>query len=240
MSETTVKFKSGKLVSGIVYPEFFPINANEEVLNLGCGDGVQAVIYKGNFKRMVGVDVNQNRLQTAVALCRERGVNGFEPVAGDVEHVPLSDQFDKIIAIDIVEHLLHPEQMAGEMYRLLKPGGLALVTFPAMHDRWVALFRFIGRKILRRKGKTVEHEGWHPDDHQRELSVAKWIPIIESGGLKYVASRATTMFPPLHLAGVPRFWFTNRLVHSIDRAVCRVPGIKNLGQTVMCIFEKPQ
>lgn len=234
-----VKFKSGKLLSGIVYPEFFPIKPSETVLNLGCGDGVQAITYRGNFKRMVGVDVNQERLQTAVALCNERGVAGFEPVAGDVEHVPLNEQFDKVIAIDIIEHVLHPEQMANEMYRLLKPGGHVLVTFPALHDRWVALFRFVGRKILRRKSTTVEHADWHPDDHQRELSVAKWIPIIESSGLKCVASRATTMFPPLHLLGMPRFWFTNRLVHAIDRMFCRLPGIKNLGQTVMCIFEKP-
>ena len=237
MNETTVKFKSGKLISGIVYPEFFPIQANEEVLNLGCGDGVQAVTYRGNFKRMVGVDVNQGRLATAQALCIERGVGGFEPIIGDVEHVPLNDQFDKVIAIDIVEHVLHPDQMAKEMYRLLKPGGRALVTFPAMHDRWVALFRFIGRTVLRRKGKTIEKDGWDPDAHQRDLSISKWVSIIESSGLRCIASRATTMFPPLHLLGAPRFWFTNRFVHSIDKIFCQLPGIKNLGQTVMCIFE---
>jgi len=238
MSNGSVQFKSGKLQSGIVYSEFFPLAASDVVLNIGCGDGVQAVIYRGSFKRMVGVDVNGERLETAVALCAERGIQGFEPLKADVENIPLTEQFDKVIAIDIAEHLLHPEQMAKEMFRLLKPGGRSLVTFPALHDRWVALFRFVGRTILCRKGKTEKHAEWHPDDHQHEMSVRKWTALIESSGLRCVASRATTMFPPLHLVGIPRFWFNNRFVHAVDRSICMIPGIKNLGQTVMCIFEK--
>ena len=51
-----INFKRGKLLSGIIYPEFFPINESETVLNVGCGDGVQAVTYKGKFKKMVGID----------------------------------------------------------------------------------------------------------------------------------------------------------------------------------------
>ena len=59
------KFKEGKLKSGIVYPEIFPISRNETVLNIGCGDAVQAITYQNNFKKMVGVDIDAPSLKTA-------------------------------------------------------------------------------------------------------------------------------------------------------------------------------
>ena len=44
------------------------------------------------------------------------------------------------------------------------------------------------------------------------------------------------MFPPLHLYGMPRFWFSNRFIHAVDRRVAALPGIQRLGQTVMAEF----
>jgi len=164
--EQKIDFNSGKLLSGVIYPEFFPISKEETVLNIGCGDGVQAIIYKGNFKKMVGVDINQERLEVARQLTAAYGISQWQGICANVEAIPLNEQFDKALAVDIIEHALRPECVAEELYRLLKDKGQLLMTFPAMHDKWENFFRFVGRKILRRGGKTVRRPGWDPDAHQ--------------------------------------------------------------------------
>ncbi len=96
--ETDINFNKDKLLSGRVYPEFFPISKEETVLNIGCGDGVQAVIYGGNFKKMVGVDINQGRLEVARQLAAVHGFDNFTAICANVEEIPLDERYDKIIA----------------------------------------------------------------------------------------------------------------------------------------------
>lgn len=232
------KFKEGKLKSGIVYPEFFSIKPTETVLNVGCGDGVQAITYQNNFLKMVGVDIDSASLKTAQEVANYYQIDNLELIEANVENMPISEQFDKAIAIDIIEHVIHPDLLSREIYRLLKNNGELLITFPAMHDKWEHFFQFIGRKILRRKPKTVYKEGWDPRQHQHDYKLKKWISIVESGGFILVKSRASTMFPPLHYLGLPRFWFTSKFIHTIDRFFCQLPIFKNYGQALVCVFKK--
>jgi glycosyltransferase involved in cell wall biosynthesis/ubiquinone/menaquinone biosynthesis C-methylase UbiE len=238
LQQPEIKFKKGKLLSGIIYPEFFPINKKESVLNVGCGDGVQALTYKDSFKKMVGVDINQKSLETAVKLRDYYNIDNFEVVEANIESIPLDEKFDKVIAIDSIEHVVNPDKMVNEINRLLEDNGKLLVTFPAMHDKWENLFRFIGRRILRRKGKTVYKEGWDPNQHQYNYKLKKWISIIEANGFEFIDSRASTLFPPLHYLGIPRFWFSNKFIHTVDNYFCKLPVIKNYGQSLVCVFKK--
>lgn len=233
-----INFKKGKLISGIIYPEFFPISKEETVLNVGCGDGVQVIVYKGSFKNMVGIDINSERLEIAKKLMSYYGIDNFEAIEGNVENIQLNEQFDKVIAIDIIEHVIFPDRLVGEVYRLLENDGELLITFPAMHDKWENLFRFVGRKILKRKGKTIHKKGWNPDAHQYNYRLSKWISILKDGGFELINSRASTLFPPLHYLGLPRFWFSNRFIHAIDNFFCKLPIIKNYGQALVCKFKK--
>ncbi|OGY46836.1 MAG: hypothetical protein A3J62_03680 [Candidatus Buchananbacteria bacterium RIFCSPHIGHO2_02_FULL_38_8] len=243
-SQEEINFKKGKLISGIIYPEIFPLTKKDSVLNIGCGDGVQAVVYQGHFKKMIGVDINQERLNIANKLSDFYSLDNFETLKANVENIPLDEKFDKAIAVDIIEHVVNPDKLIQEASRLVKERGQLLITFPAMHDRWENLFRFVGRKILRRKGKTVYlpaqagKDGWDPDAHQHSYKLKKWIKIVESGGFKLIKSRASTLFPPLHYLGLPRFWFSNHLIHLFDRFFCSLPIIKNFGQALVCVFEK--
>lgn len=233
-----VDFNQGKLLSGIIYPEFFPLTKEEAVLNVGCGDGVQAIIYRGCFKAMIGVDINQGRLEVAGRLTKYYGIKNFSGLCSNVEEIPLQEKFDKIIAIDIIEHVVHPERLIGELARLLKDNSQLLVTFPALHDKWENLFRFVGRKILRRKGKTVRRPGWDPDQHQYDYNLNTWLKLMEKGGFRLVKSRASTLFPPLHYLGLPKFWFSNKFIHGFDNYLCQRPILKNYGQALVGVFVK--
>lgn len=238
MSKTN-QFVDGKVLSGRVYPEFFPFAQSDNVLNVGCGYGPQVIAYQGNFRRMIGVDITIDRLEKSLDIQSDYA---YYPIGGDVEYMPLaSGQFDKAIAIDIIEHVRDPQQMCKEIHRLLKPGGEVLITFPTMHDRYVKGVSWVARHILRRKSKGTFHDTtdvWHPDAHNQEHPVREWIQLIESCGLYAQRSRATTLFPPLHLYGVPRFWFSNETVHRVDRFLADRGLLKNYGQGLMVIFKK--
>ena len=199
-------------------------------MNIGCGDGVQALVYDGDFKRMVGLDINPDSINTARTLAEYYNISQAEFIQGNVEQIKITEKFDKAIAIDIIEHVINPDKMIMEIHRLLRDQGELLITFPAMHDKWENLFRFIGRRIFRRKGKTKVNENWDPDVHQHDYSIRTWRNLIEAGGFKLIVCRASTMFPPLHYLGLPKFWFSNKLIHTIDSLFCNLPVIKNYGQ----------
>ena len=238
MNELKINFNQGKLLSGRIYPEFFPISKEETVLNIGCGDGVQSVIYGGNFKKMVGVDINQSRLEVAKQLALFHGFDNFSVICANVEAIPLDEEYDKIIAIDIIEHVINPAKVISEISRLLKSEGSLLITFPVLHDKWENFFRFVGRKILRRKGKTVRREGWDPDAHQYDHKLKDWFCLMSKNGFSVINYRATTMFPPLHYLGLPRFWFYNNFIHALDSVFCRLSLFRDFGQSAVCIFKK--
>ncbi len=228
-------YLQGKILSSRVYPEFFSIKQDERVLNAGFGDGPQVIVYAGSFRSMVGIDVNAERLTRARRLMDVMNIRNVELFEGSVEQIPHADaSFDVILAIDIIEHVEHPERFLAEMRRLIRPGGRMLITFPAMHDHFTDAVSAIGR-LLGRKGHA-QPTGWHPDHHQRELPIPVWIDMVQKAGFLLERTRATTMFPPLHLYGMPRFWFSNRFIHAVDRRVAALPGIQRLGQTVMAEF----
>lgn len=50
----------------------------------------------------------------------------------NLENVPL-EAFDAIICTQVFEHLAYPEKAAVSLYRLLKPGGVVLLTAPFLN-----------------------------------------------------------------------------------------------------------
>jgi SAM-dependent methyltransferase len=59
----------------------------------------------------------------------------FASVAGDLTDIPLADSsVDNIICIHVLEHVEDDRKAMAEMYRVLKPGGLAFITVPILED----------------------------------------------------------------------------------------------------------
>lgn len=225
-------FLEGKIKSARVYCEFFALNKNDIVLNIGCGQGAQALAYKGQFKKMIGVDINCEKLKNDSVK-----VENYETICANVENIPLENgMFDRAIAIDIIEHVLNPRLLCLEARRLLKSDGEILIGFPMTYDKYRDFFSWIGKIFWgRKKAKSTK---WNPDAHNQKHSFKEWIDIIRDSGFCLQRIRATSLFPPLHLFGIPRFWFTNNIIHKIDSFLCRTPIINRLGLTMICVFKK--
>jgi 2-polyprenyl-3-methyl-5-hydroxy-6-metoxy-1,4-benzoquinol methylase len=55
-----------------------------------------------------------------------------------------ADSFDTIIAAEVIEHLENPRAMVRELYRLLKPGGTAIISTPN-NESWRSIISLLIR-----------------------------------------------------------------------------------------------
>ena len=100
---------------------------NRDVLEAGCGIGTDAVQFVRAGARYTGIDFSR----TAVDLARRR----FELaqlqgsfVQGSITELPFPDRsFDLVYSNGVIHHMPETERAVGEFYRVLRPGGCALV-----------------------------------------------------------------------------------------------------------------
>lgn len=111
----------------------FPL-AGCALLDLGAsvhGYALEAALAHG-VASYDGIDwgITRHWGDDAVEVLGESG----QPVARlrhmDAEHLEFPDaSFDVLLTLSTFEHFFHPAEVLREMYRVLKPGGAALVTF---------------------------------------------------------------------------------------------------------------
>lgn len=95
------------------------------VLDVGCGDGKETVLYKNVVccSTIGGVDGQPGRVKAA----RNRGVDAI--VANIEKKWPYPNKsLDVVITNQVVEHVLSIDHFIEETYRVLKPGGYSIVS----------------------------------------------------------------------------------------------------------------
>ncbi|ACY99765.1 MULTISPECIES: class I SAM-dependent methyltransferase [Thermomonospora] len=72
----------------------------------------------------------------AVELAKRRGIDAYH---GDACYLPLSTgDFDFVMALDVLQHIPDDQTAAGELARVLRPGGVALISVPCDLSLWSA------------------------------------------------------------------------------------------------------
>lgn len=107
-----------------------------DLLDIGCGTGI--ALRSAREKGFVphGIDISEHAIEACIS-------DGIDATVADANvRLPYDDDFfQAILALDVIEHLDSPPVLCREMYRILKPGGVAIVTTPNIN----ALSRFILR-----------------------------------------------------------------------------------------------
>ena len=101
--------------------------ARGTLLEIGPGFGTFAEVAtaSGAFRRVVAVEPTPEM----AAACRTRGV---EVIEAGVEDADLSEigQVDVVVSFEVIEHLFRPADLPTQAARLLKPGGLLVLSCP--------------------------------------------------------------------------------------------------------------
>jgi SAM-dependent methyltransferase len=100
--------------------------ANRQVLEVGCGAGVDLSRFAKGGAIVTGVDLAPSAIALARANFEQQGLRGELQVA-DGEHLPFPDgSFDLVFAHGVVQYTAEPRRLVEECRRVLKPGGEAV------------------------------------------------------------------------------------------------------------------
>ncbi|MBT3155343.1 class I SAM-dependent methyltransferase [Streptomyces sp. CHD11] len=105
--------------------------AGSRVVDLGCNSGAfGARLIEGNGCVVAGVDLAHRLLIEA----RRKGVQAVRAFA---ERTPFrSGAFDVVLCCELLEHVLDPDLLLEEARRLVRPGGLLVITVPHANGEW--------------------------------------------------------------------------------------------------------
>lgn len=108
--------------------------AGAHVFDLGCGIGRHVIYLAGLGFHMAGADISPTGIERTRAACAERSLT-FDGRVCDMMATPWPDAaFDAALSTSTIHHGLRADilRSIGEVWRLLKPGGLFLVDFPSV------------------------------------------------------------------------------------------------------------
>ncbi|MBI5198159.1 MAG: class I SAM-dependent methyltransferase [Nitrospirae bacterium] len=114
------------------------IPRGDAVLDAGCGGGSLLLKMAAAGYRMSGIEGSDR----FVGKVRDRIVReGFggrcEVRQGDLAALPFeSASFDAVVAAEVLEHVPEDGKAVGEFFRVLKKGGVCLVSVPAHPELW--------------------------------------------------------------------------------------------------------
>ncbi|MEO8286476.1 MAG: methyltransferase domain-containing protein [Chloroflexota bacterium] len=113
---------------------------SRQALDLGCGTGLN-LDHLQNYALATGTDY----FEEALHFCRERGHKMI--CRSDAVALPFPDRnFDIATALDVIEHLDDDFAALCELFRVMKPGGLLIVSVPAYRFLWTYWDDILGHR----------------------------------------------------------------------------------------------
>jgi len=184
------------------------------LLDLGCNRGLYMSHYSGGMA--VGVDIALPALVEAKKRLSGRPARsgqsrapvrlpaqGARPpkaylIAGDAQNLTFlrEDRFDFVLCSELLEHVFQPEKVLEGMWRVLKPGGWALVTTPNYRrgrPQWIDLGEMRHYGV---RGEVYYHTAYRPEE-LAEMARRMGFRIQEAGTLEWEVKYATRPLLPL-------------------------------------------
>jgi len=107
----------------------FKKNKNKKVLDVGCGPGWVTKNYAKARAKITSVDLSANSVFMAKKHLAYFNLKSNFNVA-DAEKLPFKDNtFDFICSDGVLHHTLDTKKGVQEIYRVLRPGGKAVISF---------------------------------------------------------------------------------------------------------------
>ncbi len=98
------------------------------VLDIACGEGYGSNLLAATAEKVMGVDIDNDVITNATAKYRHPNLSFHQ---GPAEQIPFADNhFDVVVSFETLEHATEHEQIFSEIKRVLKPGGLLIISTP--------------------------------------------------------------------------------------------------------------
>jgi 2-polyprenyl-3-methyl-5-hydroxy-6-metoxy-1,4-benzoquinol methylase len=159
---------------------------DKTILDLGCGIGYFASLCVDLGASVVACDFAESMVSCAL----ERYGRKFLIVRSSAEEPPFaSGRFDVVLALDVIEHLYHPEHMLRSVKRLLKPGGRLIITTDRTGFRIGSLPDYpllLANRLLRKLGFAHRRSKYETPlcTHVCEYSVKELVDLVRAAGFR--------------------------------------------------------
>jgi cyclopropane-fatty-acyl-phospholipid synthase len=128
-----------------------------DVLELGCGWGALSLWIAEKYPRcrILAVSNSRPQAETIRSMAREGGLSQVEVRTADMNRFSTDGLFDRVVSIEMFEHMRNWEKLLGRISRWLKPGGKLFIhifshlTSPYLfesegEDNWMGRYFFTG------------------------------------------------------------------------------------------------
>lgn len=206
------------------------------ILDIGCGDGnfTMLVGKACSAKELYGIEISEKGVAMAIK-------NGLKVVKLDIddEDFPFDDNtFDAVFAGEIIEHLFDPDHFLAEVYRVLNPGSVFVLTTPnlaSIHNRIALLFGYqpfpLGISARMNIGRIYEpkFEDAQSLDHVRVFALDPLKKLLKIHNFDIVDVKGSCAMLPENM----RF---KRFVNLVDKVFILFPSL-SYRVVVICIKE---
>lgn len=152
---------------------------NVRVLDIGCGFGESLAYHRARGCDVYGVEADENIRRVAEKFGYNVHVGLFDP------QVYQADFFDYVTMGQVIEHVTDPVQILQGITRVLKPGGVAILSTPNANGWGTRVF---GRYWI----------NWHAPYHLQFFSLRSMQEAAEHAGLILEKATTITKSPWLH------------------------------------------
>ena len=113
-----------------LYAERAQLADGQRILELGCGWGSLALYNAEKFPRarITGVSNSRTQKEFIDAEAKKRGLTNLTIITCDINTLDLAPgQFDRVVSVEMFEHLKNYQLLFAQIARWLRPGGLLFV-----------------------------------------------------------------------------------------------------------------
>ena len=105
------------------------LSRDSMTLDAGCGAGIVTREVAKRGHQVVGIDYSYDMIEKAHSICNTDGNLRVNFSQVDVESLPFKDSsFDMIVCLGVVTYLESEEKVLHEFSRVLKPGGVLILS----------------------------------------------------------------------------------------------------------------
>jgi ubiquinone/menaquinone biosynthesis C-methylase UbiE len=131
----------------------------KRVLEVGPGAGGHSALFARHGASVTAIDITRARAEATAAKFRLLGSGDCVAMQGDAESLPFGDgAFDIVYSNGVLHHTDSTEKAMEEMFRVLKPGGRAVVMLycKSSWHYWINMWFCVGVC----KGKLLGGKNW--------------------------------------------------------------------------------
>jgi cyclopropane-fatty-acyl-phospholipid synthase len=102
---------------------------NQHILELGCGWGSLTLFMAGKYPnaRVTAVSNSRTQKEYIETQARVRGLKNVRVITADMRDFNIGEQFDRVVSVEMFEHMRNYETLLGRVASWLKPDGKLFV-----------------------------------------------------------------------------------------------------------------